>query len=90
MPPDRMILLLSCLLSTLTFAITFESLEIEASYLACILSYDALLSEIKVNDLVTLTLTFMLNIAFSGFVATRGIVFHKYIFCFQCFNCAIQ
>ena len=40
MPPDRMIggiLFLSCLLSTLTFAITFEPLEVETSYLACIL-----------------------------------------------------
>ena len=44
MPPDRMIwgiLFLSCLfvclLSTLRFAITFEPLEVETSYLACIL-----------------------------------------------------
>ena len=48
MPPGRMIggiLFLSCLsvylfvhlLSTLTFAITFEPLEVETSYLACIL-----------------------------------------------------
>ena len=48
MPPDRMIggiLFLSslfvclsvCLLSTLIFAITFEPLEVETSYLACIL-----------------------------------------------------
>ena len=48
MPPYRMIggiLFLSCpfvclyvcLLSTLTFAITFEPLEVETSYLACIL-----------------------------------------------------
>ena len=45
MPPDRMIgaycfcplRLFVCLSSTLTFAITFESLKVETSYLACIL-----------------------------------------------------
>ena len=33
----------------------------------------------KVNDLVTLTVTFMLKIAFSGFVSVGGILFHKHI-----------
>ena len=38
----------------------------------------ALSNDTKVNDLVTLTMTFMLKIAFSDFVASG--VFHKYIF----------
>ena len=34
----------------------------------------------KVNDLVALTLTFMLKIAFSDFVVPRGIVLHKHMY----------
>ena len=37
-----------------------------------------LLNDVKVNDLVTLTLTFKIKIAFSVF-ATRGILFYKHI-----------
>ena len=72
------ILFLSCLLSTLTFAITFEPLEIET----CILvnsTNENLSNDTKVNDLVTLNVTFMLKIAFSDFVVAGGIVFHKQI-----------
>ena len=36
----------------------------------------------KVSDLVTLTLTFVLKIAFSDYVAASGIVFHKYTLIF--------
>ena len=43
---------------------------------------DALSNDTKVNDLVTLTLTLKLKIAFSDFVATRGIVFYKLIHVF--------
>ena len=39
--------------------------------------HTAVSNDIKVNDLVTLTLTFMLRIAFSDFA--EGIVLHKYI-----------
>ena len=86
MPPDRRIrgiLFLSCLfvclsvclLSTLTFAITFEPLEVKTSYIWHAYStYDALLNDIKVNDLVTLTLTFTLKIVFLNFFAAGGIV----------------
>ena len=83
LPPDQICikwLFLSCLsvlhLSTLTFAITFEP------YLACNSTNDVLSNNTKVNDLLTLTLTFILKIAFSDFVATGGIVFLKYnLFC---------
>ena len=40
---------------------------------------DALSNVTKVNDLVSLTLTFVLKIAFSDSVAAGGIVFHKHI-----------
>ena len=46
--------------------------------MACILlpTSDALSIDTKVNDIVTLTLTFVLKIAFLDFVACGGIVFH--------------
>ena len=37
----------------------------------------------KVNDLVTLTLTFVLKIAFLDFVASGDIVFHKHMYFFM-------
>ena len=42
---------------------------------------DAPLNDTKINDL--LTLTFVLKIAFSDFVATGGIVFHKHMYFFH-------
>ena len=72
MPPDRghivfvlPVCLFVCLLSTLTFAITFEPLEVETSYFAYSTN-DALSSDTKVND--------SLKIAFLDFVAAGGIV----------------
>ena len=75
--PVRLFVLL---LSTFTFAKTFEPWEIEASYLTYIYTYstyDALSNETKDNDLVTLTLSLGLKIAFSDFLAAGCIVFHK-------------
>ena len=40
---------------------------------------DGFSNDIKVNDLLTLTLTYMLKIAFSNSVAAGGKVFHKHI-----------
>ena len=40
---------------------------------------DALSNDNGTNDLVTLTFTFMLKIAFWDFVVTRGIVFRKFL-----------
>ena len=40
---------------------------------------DGFSNDNKVNDLLTLTLTSMLKIAFSDSVASGGIVFHKHI-----------
>ena len=42
-------------------------------------TYDAVSSDTKVNNLVTLTSTFVLKIAFSAFVSARSIVFHKHM-----------
>ena len=52
------------LLSTLNFAITFELLKTETSCLAAFPTNDALSNDTMVNDIVTLTLTLKLNIAF--------------------------
>ena len=41
---------------------------------------DALSNDTKVIDLVTLTLTYVLRIAFLDFVATGGIVFHEHMY----------
>ena len=43
---------------------------------------DALLNDTKVNELVTLTFTFVLKITFSDSVAAGGIVFHKHTLIF--------
>ena len=96
MPPDQMIggiLFLSCLfvclLSTLTFAITFEMSEIETSYICIWHAYftnDTLSNDIKVNDLVTLTLTLKLKKSFLDFVAAGGIVFHIHTLIFNSFQ----
>ena len=51
-------------LSTLPFGITFEPLEIEALYLEWILNLWCLFKWHQGNDLVTLTLTFVLKIVF--------------------------
>ena len=65
-----------CLLSTLTFPMTFEPLE--PSYRFHILhaysTYDALSNDTNVDDLVTLTLTLCSKNSFLGFVAAGGIV----------------
>ena len=51
----------------------------KTSYFVCIYStYDAISNYTKVNDLVTLT--FVLKISFSDYVANRGIVFHKHMY----------
>ena len=74
-----------CLLSTLTFAITFEPrerLHIRHAYS----SNDALSNDTKVNDLVTLTLTLKLKIAFLTLLPPGAYpVFYKHtlIFSFQ-------
>ena len=89
MPPDGMIggilffscllvCLSVCLLSTLTFII--YSRRSRLHLLHTFSTNDALSNDTKVNDLVTLTLTFLLRIAFSEFVTAGGIVFHKHIF----------
>ena len=44
---------------------------------------DAFSNDTKVNDLVTLTLTFKLKIAFSDSVAAGGKVFHKHTLFFM-------
>ena len=44
---------------------------------------DSLSNDTKVNDLVTLTLTFVLKIAFSDYVAAGGIVFHTHTLIFS-------
>ena len=43
------------------------------------MSNDAFSDDTKVDDLVTLTVTIVLNIDFSVFVAAGGIVFHLVI-----------
>ena len=63
-----------CLLSTLTFVITFEPLQVETHIWHAYSTNDALSYDTKVNDLVTLTFTFALKIAFLDFVAAGGIV----------------
>ena len=69
-----------CLFSTLTFTITFELYEVELHILHAYSTNDDLSNNTKVNDLVTLTQTFVLKIAFSDFVATWSIVLHKHVF----------
>ena len=82
--PDRLFLSRVCLLSTLTFTRTLESLEIKIyrDFIYC-MHFPILKlfqNDTKVNDSMTLTMTFMLQIAFFFyFVAAGGIVFLKHI-----------
>ena len=51
---------------------------------------DTLSNNTKVNELVTLTLTFVPKIAFYDFVAPGGIVFHKHMYFFSSAARALQ
>ena len=66
---------------TSTLAITFEPhKEIETSYLACILNYETLSNDTRVNDLVNLTVTFILKITNFILCCSPGAsVFHKHL-----------
>ena len=75
-----------CLLSTLSLAITFEPQEIERLHIwHAYWTNDALSKDTKVNDLLTLTLTFVLKIAFSEIFADGAIVFHEHMY-FCCYS----
>ena len=83
MPPDRIIggmLFLSCLFICLSVCLSIVSFNIRYDFWTVrgrdfiFGTNDALSNDTKVNDIVTLTLTIALKIAFLDFVAAGGIV----------------
>ena len=76
----HIVFVLSVCLSYLIVTYNFSSArDRDFIFFACITTNNALSNDTKVIDLVTLTVNFVLNIALSDFVATRGIVIHEHI-----------